>query len=142
MRISPLSENELSERQLQIMNDIVHGPRGGGGSVMMVWLHSPELADLVQKVGAYFRVETILPSQIMEMIVLVVARHWRCDMIWFYHAPLALKKGLAPEIIESIRRDKRPAFSDLSEAAAYDFATSMLVDRDTSDEIIEKVKHS
>ena len=138
-RIEPVQPNEMNDLQKRIVHDIASGPRRQVGELMLLWLHSPVLADLVQKVGAYFRAGTSLPQQIMEMIVLLVARHWNCEYEWVAHEPLARAKGLKPEIIEAIRRGSTPIFTDPAEKAAYDFTRSMLDTQQVSDEIFNRV---
>ena len=138
-RIEPVQPNEMNDLQKQIVQDIANGPRRQVGELMRLWLHSPVLADLVQKVGAYFRAGTSLPQHIMEMIVLLVARHWNCEYEWVAHEPLARSKGLNPDIIEAIRRGTVPTFTDPAEKAAYDFTTSMLDTQQVPDEIFNRV---
>src|SRR5690349_3088296 len=103
-RVEPVQPNDMNDLQRRIVHEIASGPRKQVGDLMRLWLHSPVLADLVQKVGAYFRVGTSLPQQIMEMIVLIVARHWDCEYEWVAHEPLARAKGLRPAVIEAIRQ--------------------------------------
>lgn len=140
LRIEPVKTTEMNDLQKRIADDIAKGPRGGVGELMLLWLHSPVLADLVQKVGGYFRAGTSLPQHIMEMIVLLVARHWDCEYEWVAHEPLARTKGLKPDVIEAIRRRAVPVFSDAAEKAAYDFTTSMLKTQQVSDRILDEVQ--
>ena len=139
-RIEPIKPAEMDDLQKQIADDIAKGPRRQVGELMLLWLHSPVLADLVQKVGAYFRAGTSLPQRIMEMIVLLVARHWNCEYEWVAHEPLARTKGLKQEIIEAIRRGTVPAFTDPAEKAAFDFTMSMLKTQQVPDQILSEVQ--
>jgi 4-carboxymuconolactone decarboxylase len=139
-RVEPVSPAEMNELQKRIADEIARGPRKQVGELMRLWLHSPVLADLVQKVGAYFRAGTSLPQHVMEMIVLLVARHWNCDYEWVAHEPLARAKGLRSEIIEAIRRGATPVFNDPAEKAAYDFTTSMLKTQQVPDDIMSEVQ--
>jgi 4-carboxymuconolactone decarboxylase len=139
-RIEPVKPEEMDSLQKQIADEIAKGPRQRVGELMLVWLHSPVLADLVQKVGAYFRTGTTLPQQIMEMIILLVARHWNCEFEWVAHEPLARQKGLKPEIIDAIRRETTPNFTDPAEKAAYEFTTSMLRTQQVPDQVLSEVQ--
>lgn len=138
-RLAPVEPSEMNDLQRRIADEIVSGPRKQLGELMKLWLHSPVLADLVQKVGGYFRDGTSLPQQIMEMIVLIVARHWNCEYEWVAHETLARAKGLKPDIIEAIRNKTRPTFSDAGEEAAYDYTRTMLERQEVPDEVFERV---
>lgn len=130
----------MNDLQRKIADEIARGPRKQVGELMRLWLHSPVLADLVQRVGAYFRDGTSLPQHIMEMIVLIVARHWDCEYEWVAHEPLARAKGLKSEIIEAIRNKTRPAFSDRAEEAAYDYTKTMLEKHEVPDAVYAQVE--
>jgi 4-carboxymuconolactone decarboxylase len=138
-RIAPVEPNEMNDLQKRIVAEIASGPRKQVGDLMRLWLHSPVLADLVQKVGAYFRVGTSLPQQIMEMIVLIVAQRWDCEYEWVAHEPLARAKGLQPAIVEAIRLGRTPTFTEPAEKAAYDFTRAMLDQHQVPDEILNRV---
>lgn len=139
-RLAPVELNEMNDLQRRIADEIIKGPRKQLGELMKLWLHSPVLADLVQKVGGYFRDGTSLPQHIMEMIVLIVARHWDCEYEWVAHEPLARAKGLKPEIIEAIRNRTKPAFSDAAEQAAYDYTKTILERHEVTDDIYSRVE--
>jgi len=138
-RLAPLELNEMNDLQRKIADEIARGPRKQVGELMRLWLYSPVLADLVQKVGAYFRDGTTLPQHIMEMIVLIVARHWDCEYEWVAHEQLARAKGLKPHIIDAIRNRMPPTFSDAAEGAAYDYTKTMLERQEVSDDIFDRV---
>ncbi len=140
LRIEPVKPDEMNDLQRKIADEIAKGPRGRVGELMLLWLHSPVLADLTQKLGAYFRSGTSLPPHIMEMIILLVAHHWDCEYEWVNHEPLARAKGLKPEIIDAISRGAVPVFTDPSEKAAYDFTTSMLKNHQASDQVLDEVQ--
>lgn len=139
-RMEGVDRDAMDEKQRAIAVEIEKGPRGRVGGLMALWLHSPELAEHSQRVGAYFRTQDNLPPHLMEMVVLVTARHWGCEYEWVQHEPLARKKGLDDAIIESIRSQQRPAFAEAGAQAVYDYATSMLSSHQVGDEVFEAVK--
>ena len=116
----------LTEAQQKVADEVKAGPRGGVRGPLLVWLYSPELASRAQKLGEFLRWDTVLEARISELVILVTARHYGCDFIWFNHASLALKGGLAPEIVEKIKNRQEPSFTKADEAAAYAFATETL----------------
>lgn len=139
-RMEGVDRDAMSEQQRRIVAEIEKGPRGRAGGLMMLWLHSPELAEHAQRVGAYFRTQDNLPPHLMEMVVLITARHWECEYEWVQHEPLARAKGLAPDIIEAIRARRAPDFADAGAKAVYDFSTAMLATHRVGDDVFEAVK--
>lgn len=139
MRIKPLEHEELDDLQLRIVADIERGPRGRAGDLMRLWLHSPYLADHVQKVGGYFRDGTPVPRRVVEMVILIVAYHWRCDVEWYVHAPIAAKQGLDATVIEAIRRGKKPSLDDAALECVYDFTSALLETRSAPGEAVDRL---
>ena len=61
-------------------------------------------------------------------------------MEWAAHAPLAVKAGLAPEIVADLKANKRPAAMQPDEAAVYDFVTELSTRHEVSDETFARAK--
>lgn len=116
----------LSDEQQQVAREVAAGPRGEVRGPVRVWLHSPELAARAQKLGEFLRWSTVLDQRISELVILMTARHYDCDYIWFNHAPLALKHGLPPEVVDCIKYRRKATPIKPDETAAYAFATEML----------------
>lgn len=130
----------LSQEQQQVADEVAAGPRGEVRGPVRVWLHSPELAARAQKLGEFLRWNTVLDQRISELVVLVAARHYDCDYIWFNHEPLARKHGLSPEAIDCIKNRREATFGALDEAAAYAFTTEMLGNNAVSDATLGKAR--
>jgi 4-carboxymuconolactone decarboxylase len=141
-RIAGLQLHEMNEKQRKVADAIISGPRGRLGELMALWLHSPDLAEPVQEVGSYFRLQPGFPRAVVEMIILITARHWGCEYEWVAHEPIARKEGLDDAIIEGIRARQRPAFRDPKYAAVYDFATAMLATHNASDAVVAALEES
>ena len=116
----------LTPEQQRVAEAVAAGPRGEVRGPVRLWLHSPELADRAQRLGAFFREGTVVPQRLCELAILVAARHYGCDYIWFNHSRVALKQGIAPEIIEAIRTARTPRLDDAADQLVYDFAQSIL----------------
>lgn len=134
------SLGNLSEAQQKVADEVKSGPRGGVRGPLLVWLHSPELASRAQKLGEFLRWGTVLDARISELVILVTARHYGCDFIWFNHIGLALKGGLTSEIAEKIKNRHEPAFEKADEAAAYAFATETLRKHAVSDATLAEAR--
>ena len=133
-RLPDLDPATFSAEQQRAHDAIVAGPRGAVRGPLRVWLHSPELADRAQALGAFCRYGTGLPPRLSELAILVTAAFWRAGYEWYAHAPIGLKAGLDPAAIEAIRTGQPPILSRGDEATVYEFAREMLTQRHISDE--------
>jgi 4-carboxymuconolactone decarboxylase len=133
----PLSE--MTDRQREVASEMSSGPRGHATGLMGLWLHSPELASRMQKIGEFLRFKGSLPGGLREMGILLIAREWRCYHEWIIHEPIALSNGLSPEIIASIRDLRRPRFTDEATESIYNYVCEMLRDHRVSKQTFEQV---
>jgi hypothetical protein len=74
-RFPELTRDQMTDAQKRAYDGIVSGPRGGARGPFNVLLRSPELADTVQRVGAYLRFNSSLPARLNELAIIVNARH-------------------------------------------------------------------
>lgn len=125
MRFDELTENKMSEAQRAVYQKICAGPKGRLGPPTSVLLRSPEVADRVQKLSEYVRYENSMAGRIMEFVILITARYWSCQYVWYAHHPLALKAGLSAGIAADLAQGKRPSGMKADEAAAYQFCTEL-----------------
>jgi 4-carboxymuconolactone decarboxylase len=128
----------MSGEQRRIYEEIRAGPRGRVAGPLSVWLHRPGLADPAQKLGRYVRYETALPPRLSELAILVTARLWGAEYEWQAHKGHALKAGLSPETVEAIRAKRRPDFETDDEAAIYDFALALNLERRVPDALYRR----
>jgi 4-carboxymuconolactone decarboxylase len=133
-RLKVLSKEDLDEAQLKVHDAIAGGPRGGVRGPFNALLRSPELADRVQKLGEYIRFNTSLPPRLSEFAIIITGRYWGAQYEWFAHAPMAVKGGLAPEIVEDLRNGRRPKGMKEDESALYDFCMQLHETKSVSDE--------
>lgn len=119
----------MTPEQIRVHDAIASGPRGLVQGPLALWLHSPELADKAQALGAYCRYGTSLPPRLSELAVLVTAAWWRAGFEWAVHAPIAATTGLSAEVIEAVRRREIPRFANPDEAAVHRFARDLLDNR-------------
>ncbi|MEE2778125.1 MAG: carboxymuconolactone decarboxylase family protein [Acidobacteriota bacterium] len=151
-RIQALGRDQLSEAQRELYDEILAGPRSGGGSSrglvddgggligpFNAWLHSPELGRRLQAVGESVRFDSSLPSNVLEVGILTVGREWRAQFEWWAHARLAARAGVSDDVIDGIRAGERPEFDDPGEAVAYDFARELLETRRVGDAAYDSV---
>jgi 4-carboxymuconolactone decarboxylase len=108
-RLPLLERGDLDEHG-QRLYDTVVGPqsrtlmglRGPSG----IWLHSPKLAGYLRAANQYLRFETALDRRLTELAILVTAREVDNQFEWTAHEAAALAEGLAPRIIDVVKRRK------------------------------------
>ena len=119
--------------QKVVLDEILSGPRGNLNGPFLGWIHSPELAQQAQRLGAFCRYRTGLPLHLSELAILITASRWQAQAEWHIHHPIALWAGLRQEDAEALRIGQRPAFADADEALIYDFTTELYEAKRVSD---------
>lgn len=130
----------LTEEQQAVADAVASGPRSVVRGPVRLWLHSPGLADRAQKLGEFLRWGTSLEGRVSELVILVVARHYGCDYIWFNHSRFAHDQGLGKEVIEAILHNNVPAFAKDDEATAYEFTRAVMAGGRVPDELLRRAK--
>jgi 4-carboxymuconolactone decarboxylase len=124
-RLPPFDASHATPEQKAVLDEILSGPRGNLDGPFLGWIHSPELAQHAQRLGAFCRYHTGLPLRLSELAILVTAVRWRAQAEWHIHYPIALGAGVREEDAEAIRAGRRPSFADADEALIYDFASEL-----------------
>ena len=83
------------------------------------------MARHATRLGAVLRFDTVFPAKLSEIAILVTARHFTSHYEWYAHKRLALKGGMDPKIIDSIRDRRTPPFDDPKAQMIYDVAKSL-----------------
>ena len=123
----------LDEAQRAAAQALIDGPRKGVYGPFVPLLRSPELLDLVAKLGEHLRYQSALDARIRELGICVAARHVSNQFEWVMHAPLAVKAGVSPDAIEALRQGIRPRGLAPDEEDALDFAQELLTRHGVSD---------
>lgn len=122
---------ELTDAQRQAVDRITAGPRGGISGPFVPLLRSPELMTRLQLVGETIRFGGVLDEDLVEVVVLTVARHWDQPYEWAFHHPIALAKGVPPEDVEAIARRERPSGGRI--AALWDLVDELQRTKEVAD---------
>lgn len=141
-KLIPLEQ--LTPEQRALSDAIKSGPRsklassgaskpGPLGGPFNVWLRSPGIGDLVQKLGEEIRFRSSLTGKLNELAILITARNWTSQYEWVAHHKLALEGGLDPKIAEDIAQGRRPANMDADETLVYEFSTELQTSQGVSD---------
>jgi 4-carboxymuconolactone decarboxylase len=124
-RLPRFDASQATPAQKAVLDEILSGPRGNLNGPFLGWIHSPELAQQAQRLGAFCRYRTGLPLRLSELAILVTAARWQAQAEWHIHYPIALEAGVAPDDAEAIRVGRQPAFADPDDALIYTFATEL-----------------
>ncbi len=133
MRLPKLSPEQLSPRQQELAARIA-GKRGQVRGPYLCWLHSPELCDRVESLGAYVRFDCSLPEKLREFSILITARYWDAQHSWNAHLDKAIAAGLPPEVPKAIAEGREPEFRADDERVFFEFSMQLLEDHFVSDE--------
>jgi 4-carboxymuconolactone decarboxylase len=103
-------------------------------------LHQPRMAQPAQELGEFVRYHTSLNPKLVELAILVVARHWDCEVEWYQHAAIAARSGLSAALIEALRQGESPPEMDADEVIIFDFTHALLKEHRIADALYEKAK--
>jgi 4-carboxymuconolactone decarboxylase len=130
---------DMNDAQRSAAEALIAGPRKAVAGPFIALLRSPELLDRMQRVGEYLRFRNAIPQKLVELAILVTARHVDNAFEWILHQPLARKEGLGEEAIEAINERRRPGSMTPDEAAVHDFVREMLETSFVGDAIYARV---
>jgi 4-carboxymuconolactone decarboxylase len=106
----------------------LRGLRGPGG----IHLHSPQLARHTRPLNRYLRQEAGLGGRLRELAILVTARELDSQFEWAAHEAEALREGLAPEVIETIRHRRNTGGLDEADAVVIELGREIFTARKVS----------
>ena len=132
-RLPPFDPADATPEQKAVLDEILAGPRGNLNGPFLGWIHSPELAQHAQRLGAFCRYQTGLPLRLSELAILVTAARWQAQAEWYIHHPIALQAGVPETIAEAIRVGQRPTFGDADDELIFDFACELYDAKRVSD---------
>ena len=150
-RISYITPENFTEAQQHLFKSITGGKRGEGrapedllnaeggmSGPFNAWLRSPVLGEAAQRLGETVRFESALSPQLRELTILIVAAKWKAQYEWWAHEKIARREGLDERIIESLKAETPPDFSNPTEAVVYNFARELLDEHRVSDYLYDE----
>ena len=132
-RMPPLAREQMDDVQRAAADELIAGPRKAVKGPFIPMLRSPLLMQHLQKVGAYLRFDSVLPTRLNEFATLIVARDWSQQFEWIVHAQAAAKAGTSAASIAAIREGRRPLDMSEDEALVHDLVTELIAWRGWSD---------
>src|SRR3569623_2204789 len=123
-RFATLSAETMTPEQKKVADSIQSGPRGSGlRGPFNALLRSPDLCDLVQRVGAYVRFGSSIPAPLNELAICMAGRKWSAQYEFYAHRKLGIEAGLNPAILDAIALGRRPEGMTAEETMVYEFVT-------------------
>jgi 4-carboxymuconolactone decarboxylase len=123
-RLPEIDATNLSPEQRAIYDRLMR-QRGHMRGPFAVWLRNAELCENTLKLQEMFASRVKLERRLLELMILVAARLATAQYAWFIHEPYALKFGISPNIIQSIRERRAPDFTRDDERLVYDITTEL-----------------
>ena len=133
-RFKPLTWETMTPEQKSMTRAVLGGQRGHMQGPYNVLLRSPEVGQLAQQFGAQTRFHSSLPLALNELAILMVARDWTAQFVWWAHRRIAEEAGLPLALIEAIAQ-RQEAPQDLAEdaKAVHQFCHELIQNRRVSD---------
>lgn len=132
-RLPLFDPDSATSEQQSVLREILNGPRGNLNGPFIGWIHSPELAQHAQRLGAFCRYQTGLPLRLSELAILITAAQWKSQAEWHIHYPIALEAGLPAATAQAIRVGAPPAFEHPDDELIFRFATELYAAKRVSD---------
>jgi 4-carboxymuconolactone decarboxylase len=136
-RIPLLRQEQLSRVGRNIYSSILR-TRGNLDGPFLAWLHSPGLAGPAVKLGTFCRYDTGLTEVESELLILLVAAHFRCSGEWQIHAPIAVAAGLEQASIDAIMAGQVPILPVGRLSLLHMFGTELLRRNEVSQTTFEE----
>jgi len=132
-RFAPLTWPDMTLAQQQMTQSVLGGKRGSMQGPYNVLLRSPALGQLAQQFGVHTRFESSLPLMLNELAILMIARFWTSQFVWWAHRKMAVDAGLDENLINAIAQGQAPAALSGSVAAVHAFCHELIQTRQVSD---------
>jgi 4-carboxymuconolactone decarboxylase len=132
MRLPVLTEAEMDQRQQELAARIA-GRRGAVRGPFQVWLHSAEMCERAESLGAFARFDCSLPKHLRELTLLMAARNWDAQYSWNAHVHQAIEAGIPEAAVKAIAEKREAVFEDPADQAFYRFCREILEEHFVSD---------
>ena len=139
-RFPQLKVEDLDAEQKPLAEKILGVSSLGIGGLYNPLLRSPALGQIYFDLFKYLRWNSALPMRLSELAILIIGRQWRSQIEWVAHEPIALKEGVPAQVINDLRKNKRPSGMQADEEALYDFVTELFTTYKVSDATFARAK--
>nr|WP_217167168.1 carboxymuconolactone decarboxylase family protein [Streptomyces sp. AC512_CC834] len=123
----------MDQRQQELAARIA-GRRGAVRGPFRVWLHSAEMCERAESLGAFARFDCSLPKRLRELALLMAARNWDAQYSWNAHVHQAIEAGVPEAAVKAVAEKREATFDDAADQAFYRFCREVLEEHFVSDE--------
>lgn len=141
-RLSELAAEQMDDAQRAVLEEILSGPRGNLDGPFLAWIHSPQLANHAQRLGAFCRYHTRLDLRLSELAILVTAAWWQSQAEWQIHEPIARGAGISDQVIDALRQGEAPLFEREDERLVYALGRALYQTRRVDDALYAQAVHA
>jgi 4-carboxymuconolactone decarboxylase len=139
-RIPLINGENLTPDQQRVYDAMLSGPRKSAPvGPLAVAMHRPELAEAWSALGLVLRFKSSFPPRLREFTILLTGRWWDCQFEWASHEGEAVKAGLSPQSIETLRTGGS-TFAAEDEQAIHDYTVELLTRRFASDANYQRIQ--
>ena len=104
-RFKEIPENEMSAEQQKVFADLLAG-RGKLLAPYKIWIHSPKLAAALETIGTFLNKKGSLSEREVELVICIIANHWKSEYVWAAHVNICLKLGYPQSVFADMRAGK------------------------------------
>jgi 4-carboxymuconolactone decarboxylase len=133
MRLPVLTDEEMTPAQQEVAARIA-GRRGAVRGPFRAWLHSPEMCERAESLGAFARFDCSLPKHLRELTLLMAARNWDAQYSWNAHVHQAIEAGIPEAAVKAIAQKREAVFDSEADQIFYRFCREVLEEHFVTDE--------
>mgnify|MGYP006281649665 CR=1 FL=1 len=138
-RIKEIPADQMTAEQTKVFDDLVAG-RGKLLTPYKIWIHSPKLAAAMEKTGTFLNKAGSLSTREVELIICIIANHWKGEYVWAAHVKICLGLGYPQSVFDAIRAGQTPPLDNERERTIYDLATIAMAPGGGSDEVFGRAE--
>ena len=120
-RILEIPPEKLTPEQTSVFDQLTAG-RGRILGPYKIWIHSPVVARGMEQIGTFLNKKGSLSEREVELVICIVANHWKGEYVWTVHARTAVKLGYPQSVFDAIRAGQDPQLENERERTIYDLA--------------------
>jgi 4-carboxymuconolactone decarboxylase len=108
-RLEPLPADEWDDDTRDALSPLLPADRANprdAGNVLSTLVRNPGLTRGYLEFNAHLLLHSTLSPRVREVALLRAVHARRSQYLWDHHVPIALRAGLTPAVIESIRKDE------------------------------------
>ena len=124
-RILEIPPEKLTPEQTTVFDQLTAG-RGRILGPYKIWIHSPTVAAGMERIGTFLNKHASLSKREVEIVILVIAQHWKGDYVRQAHIREGKAAGLSQEAVDAILAGGDPKLAEAHERAVHRFAAALV----------------